>query len=106
MIVYNTTYTVANADAKNFIIWIHEVYMPKATADGLLSKPRLLQILTHKDPETECFSLQMEVESVGLLQKWYAQSGKALVEEMLKTFGDKVVGFSTLMNDVTLSDER
>lgn len=102
MIIYNTTYTVANGDAKNFIIWIHEVYIPKAKEDGLLSNPRLLQILTHKDPDTECFSLQFEVESVGLLQKWYAQSGKALVEEMLKAFGEKVVGFSTLMNDVTL----
>lgn len=102
MIIYNTTYTVSSGDAKNFIIWINEAYIPKAQEDGILKKARLLQILTHKDPDTECFSLQFEAESVGLLQKWYVQKGKVLVEEMLKLFGEKVVGFSTIMNDVTL----
>lgn len=106
MIIYNTTYTVTSGDAKNFIIWINEAYIPKATEDGLLKNARLLQILTHKDPDTECFSLQFEVESVGLLQKWYAQSGKTLVDDMLKLFGEKVVGFSTIMNDVTLEVEN
>lgn len=104
MIVYNTTYTVGNGDAKNFIIWINEVYIPRAKDDGRLKNARLLQILTHKDPDTECFSLQFELESTDQLQQWYAQSGKALVEEMLRMFGEKVVGFSTIMNDVTLQD--
>ncbi len=102
MIIYNTTYTVANADARNFIIWVHEAYIPKAQEGGILRNARLMQILTHKDPETECFSLQFEVESTALLQKWYAQNGKALVDDLLQTFGENVVGFSTLMNDVTL----
>ena len=104
MIIYNTTYTVANADASNFIIWVHEAYIPKAQEGGILRNARLMQILTHKDPETECFSLQFEVESTGLLQKWYAQNGKALVDDLLQTFGENVVGFSTLMNDITLRE--
>lgn len=102
MIIYNTTYTVAAGDAKNFIIWVNEAYIPKAIENGMLKKARLLQILSHKDPDTECFSLQFETESVGTLQKWYGENGRALVDEMLKLFGDKVVGFSTIMNDVTL----
>ncbi len=104
MIIYNTTYTVSNADAKHFIIWIHEVYMPKAVESGILRNARLLQILTHKDPETECFSLQFEVESTGFLQKWYAENSKKLVDEMLNMFGQNVVGFSTIMNDITLKE--
>ncbi len=102
MIIYNTTYTVSNADAKNFIIWAHEVYIPKAKEGGILTNPRLCQILTHKDEETECFSLQFEVESTALLNQWYAKNGKTLVDELVNTFGQSIVGFATIMNDITL----
>lgn len=106
MIVYNTTYTVSTAEAKNFIIWINEAFIPNVGRTSYLSNPRLLQILSHKDPDTECFSLQFEVESTALLQKWYREEGQKLIQEMLKVFGDKVVGFSTIMNDVTLKVEE
>jgi len=105
MIVYNTTYTVNNAEAKNFIIWVHEVYIPRAKEDNVLKNARLCQILTHKDPESECFSLQFEVESTALLNQWYSKNGKGLVDELVKTFGQNVVGFATIMNDITLREE-
>ena len=30
MLVYNTTYHVTFDDARNFVIWIHQVYIPQA----------------------------------------------------------------------------
>lgn len=100
MLVFNTTYTLPNADARNFVIWTHQVYIPKATQSELLSNPRLLRILSHKDQETECFSLQFNVESSALLHKWYSEVGKALSDEMLKMFEERIVGFSTIMEEI------
>ena len=30
MLIYNTTYHVELADARNFVIWLHECYIPEA----------------------------------------------------------------------------
>ncbi len=97
MLVYNTTYQVDFDDARNFVIWIHQVYIPKAQESGLLARPRLCKVLSHHDEDSECFSLQFEVESSAVLHRWYTQYGTALHEEMMKLFKDKVAGFTTLM---------
>mgnify|MGYP005607014149 FL=1 len=97
MLIYNTTYQVDDKDAENFIIWIHQVFMPKAQEGGLVSKARLTRILSHRNESGECFSLQFEVESSAILHKWYNSTGNVLNQEMLKVFDNNVVGFTTLM---------
>lgn len=100
MLVFNTTYNVQNEDARNFVIWIHQCYLPKVEADSKLTRPRLLRILTHKDEETECFSLQFDVESSAELHAWFTRQGKSLSDEMLKMFDNRIVGFSTIMEEI------
>ena len=63
MIVYNTTYTMPNQDARDFVIWVSQSMLPRVAENGILTAPRLLRILSHHDQETECFSLQFETES-------------------------------------------
>lgn len=97
MLIYNTTYQVDADDARNFVIWIHQYYLPHVAEFGFLAHPRLSRILSHREAGTECFSLQFEVESSARLHHWYNKQGAALNEELKKTFQDKVVGFTTLM---------
>ncbi len=97
MLVYNTTYQMELADARNFVIWISECYIPQVEADGRLRNPRLLRILSHKDQTTECFSLQWEVDDSATLHRWHTAQGMKLNEELARVFKDKVVGFPTLM---------
>lgn len=97
MIVFNTTYTMPNEDARNFVIWVHQAYIPKATESQMLKKARLLRVLSHKDGETECFSLQFEVESTAILHKWYQQTGSQLSEELLTLFDKRITGFATIL---------
>ena len=100
MIVYNTTYTMPVNDARDFVIWVSQSMLPRVEEQGLLSKPRLLRILSHHDQETECMSLQFNVESTALLHKWYTQQGAALMEELEKMFDERIVGFSTIMESL------
>ncbi len=65
--------------------------------NGILQNPRLTHILSHKEQDSECFSLQWEVEDTATLHRWHTQQGMHLNEEMMKIFKDKVVGFPTLM---------
>ena len=63
----------------------------------MLKNPRLTQILSHQESDSECFSLQWEVEDSAVLHRWHTEQGMKLNEEMMKVFKDKVVGFPTLM---------
>ena len=97
MLIYNTTYQVDMADARNFVIWLSECYIPEVEKNGKLNCPRLTQILSHQEADSECFSLQWEVEDTATLHRWHTEQGMSLNEEMMKVFKDKVVGFPTLM---------
>lgn len=100
MLIYNTTYTVPVADARNFVIWIKESFIPQANNDGYLSDPRLLRILSHHDENSECFSVQFKVDSTAQLHQWYVKKGQQLALEMKSLFDERVVGFSTLMEEI------
>lgn len=100
MIIYNITYQIDYAEARNFVIYLHEVHIPAIEASGLLKNPHLRRILSHKDDATECFSLQFETDSSQSLHKWYASDGARLNTDLLKAFGDKVTGFPTLMEEI------
>ena len=97
MLIYNTTFQVEMKDARNFVIWLSECYIPEVEKNGKLKNPRLTHILSHQEPGSECFSLQWEVDDTATLHHWHTEQGMALNEEMMKIFKDKVVGFPTLM---------
>lgn len=105
MIIYNTTYTVPNEDARDFVIWIHQAMIPEALSGGRLAKPRLLRILSHRDPDTECFSLQLETQSTAMLHKWFVEKGNRMQQELDKLFDKRVAYFSTIMEVVSEEEE-
>lgn len=84
-------------DARNFVIWAKQSYIPQVEADGALGDGRLLRILNHHDQESECFSLQFSVADSATLHQWFVRQGKKLTDELVKLFDGRVVGFSTLM---------
>lgn len=97
MLIYNTTYQIGINDARHFVIYMHEQFIPATQQQGDLKNARLSRILSHKDPETECFSLQFEVESSARLHHWHVKQGQQLNNELQKLFQEKISAFSTLM---------
>ena len=71
MLIYNTTYQTGIDDARNFVIWLSESYIPEVEKTGILQNPRLTHILSHKEQDSECFSLQWEVEDTAALHRWH-----------------------------------
>lgn len=104
MLIYNTTYHVEDGDARNFLIWMTQHYIPTVLQSGLLSAPRLAEVLSHREDGTSTYTLQWEVESSKTLHEWHTRQGNALNEELLKIFKDKVVGFPTLLEVMDLPD--
>lgn len=100
MIVYNTTYTMPEADARNFVIWVNESLLPLAARGDMLARPRLLRVLSHRDQDSECFSLQFETDSTATLHRWHAQHGQQASQDLQRLFGGRVLGFSTILEPV------
>ena len=75
MLIYNTTYQTGIDDARNFVIWLSESYIPEVEKTGILQNPRLTHILSHKEQDSECFSLQLgggrysDLTTAGILSK-------------------------------------
>ena len=89
MLIYNTTYQTGIDDARNFVIWLSESYIPEVEKTGILQNPRLTHILSHKEQDSECFSLQWEVEDTAALHRWHTQQGMHLNEEMMNFLMEK-----------------
>ncbi len=100
MLIYNTTYALHEEDLACFLVWIRDNMIPAVHADGALSGGRLARILSHGEEEGYSFSLQFNVADSATLHKWFLRQGRTLQAEMRKVFGDRIVGFSTLMEVV------
>lgn len=99
MIIYNTTYHVDEEVNSNFLIWINECYIEQVKADGTLTSPKLMKVLSHND-EGHTYSLQWNVENSEALHRWYMGQGKKMIDEISKVFKDKVMMFTTLLEEI------
>ncbi len=102
MIVYNTTFHAHNDAVEQFLQWLRREYIPKAIGDGRLTDPRLTLVLNAEESDGKNYSLQFRAADVDTLRDWYEAVGDDLVEIMASKFGQKVAGFSTLLEEVDL----
>lgn len=97
MIIFNTTYFVADEVQQQFLQWIRCVYVPQATADRMLLVPQLTHIVGSEHDGGSSFALQFRAMSVEMLEAWKDSVGKDLAESLSSYFGGSVVGFATVM---------
>lgn len=97
MFIHNTTYVVPNDDARDFVIWVHQVLLPRVASEEGLDGGRLVRILSHKEEDSECFSVQFAASTTSLIHHWVIGPGHELESEQQRLFGGRVMGFATLM---------
>ncbi len=102
MIIYNTTFSVDPSAVKEFVEWIKEAYLPMALSDGRLSNPQLMRIMAQQEGGV-AYALQLQADSLGTLQRWYQGTGKELTGQMTSRFGQRIVGFSTMMEKIEIN---
>lgn len=98
MIIYNTTYHIADSHECEFVEWIKSRYIPRAVECGTLTQPQLALVMGREEgSDGNSYSLQFHVQGVDALESWYRRTGAVLVSELERQFGTHVAGFSTLM---------
>ena len=102
MIIFNTTYCMEAAVHQECLAWLQEKYIPVAVHSGQVKSPTLARIYSQEGGEGENYSLQFKVESIDLLQEWYESTGDRLQIALNAKFGEQVLTFTTLMEEVVL----
>ncbi len=102
MLIYNTTYHCENSCYDEFIHWIKTIYIPQALKNNELSDPRISRIMTQETTEGVSISVQFSTQNLDTLSTWYNVSGAPLVEMLTQKFGQRVAGFSTIMEQIEL----
>lgn len=102
MIVYNTTFNAEETIAEEFINWLKKEYVPRAVETGKLIEPKLSSVLSPDKESGRNYSLQFRIGSVDELDDWYKVCGYGLIQSLTDRFGNKVVGFSTLLEEMVL----
>ncbi len=97
MIIFNTTYHVDSELEVIFIAWLKKNYIPMALRREELSEPQLCRVITTGEESGSSLSLQFHVRDTEALSLWYEEVGVELAEALVSRFGDRVVGFNTLL---------
>lgn len=100
MIIFNTTYHVEDEIHYDYLDYIRETFIPKALESGFLYEARLARIVAQYDEPGTSYSLQFRVKNSDTLRHWLHESGDSLNKELTEKFGDKVLGFVTLLEEV------
>ena len=103
MIIYNTTFHIHKEIVAECLEYLKNSYIPKAVVSGHLSEPCLRRIMNSENDEGESFSVQFNTKDISTLNDWIRKYGAALQQDLVKHYKEKIVGFSTLLEDIELT---
>lgn len=102
MIIFNTTFHVEDEAKEDYLHFMKDVYITRAANSGFLHEPRFARIHPQHEESGTSYSLQFKVKNVDTLNHWYATEGEALQKELTARFGNKALGFVTLLEEIAL----
>lgn len=102
MIIYNTTFNIENDILDECLEYLKKNYIPRAVASGFLRTPYLRRILQDESEDASSYSVQFHVKNPETLEYWMESEGSTLQKELITRFGTKIVGFSTLLEEIDL----
>lgn len=100
MFVYNITTKVDHSVLNKWIQWQMNIYIPEVMTTGFFTEDRFYKLLDHDDNEGAIYVTQFLVSSKENYQQYLQQRAPQLQQKALEEWGDKIVSFSTLLQNV------
>jgi len=108
MLLYNVTFGIDKQIEQEWLLWIHENYIPGIMNTGLFSEYKIYKVLTHDDETSMSYSIQCFAPSIEhILQylnefapKLLNEFAPKLVEAHRTRFKDQHVAFNTLLEEL------
>lgn len=97
MILYNTTYLVADRKYGPWIKWLKEIHIPFMLNCGF-TNPQAAKILTaDKEQKGTSIAVQFKIQDLSILRIWEEEFAETLKNDIARRFGADVLLFSTVM---------
>ena len=100
MILYNITYMVAHEIHDEWITWLKTVHIPEMMATGLFERNQVLRLLEVDEQEGITYAAQFYSSSIDNYRSYISNNAPALRLKANQKWGDKVLGYRTLMEIV------
>lgn len=101
MILYNTTFIMSPAREREFLEFMRSTYLPALQHHGSVSDLRLHRIQPREEEEeARSFALHFYTPSEFHLQELLSDLGLTLAQRLVDSFGEEVIGFSTIMHTI------
>ncbi len=97
MLIYNTTYLVADKQYGPWTKWIREEHIPFMIGCGF-TKPQIAKVLTaDSEQEGTSITVQFHIPDLYQLSIWDEAHAEELLSDMADRFGADVLAFSTVL---------
>ena len=100
MILYNITYMVAHEIHDQWITWMKTVHIPEMMATGLFERNQMLRLLEVDEQEGITYATQLYCSSIENYKSYISNNAPALRLKANQKWGEKVLGYRTLMEIV------
>ncbi|HCO67438.1 MAG TPA: DUF4286 domain-containing protein [Dysgonomonas sp.] len=102
MLIFNTTFHIDDSVHDEYLAYLKDTYIPAALAGNLLEQPSLARIESRHEENGVSYALQFKTENIDVLNRWAAETGSSIQQNLADKFGNKVSGFSTLLEEIPL----
>ncbi|ADB37211.1 MULTISPECIES: DUF4286 family protein [Spirosoma] len=99
MILYNTTYSVAEEVAEDWLRWMKRFFLPAAMATELPTGYRTLRLLTELDNGGVTFSIQLDFNTRTDYEAYLESHADTLRQRIKHRFGNQFISFDTLLEE-------
>jgi hypothetical protein len=100
MILYNITYMVAHDIHDEWISWMKSEHIPEMMSTGLFERNQVLKLLEVDEQEGITYAAQFYAASAENYNTYITNNAPALRLKANQKWGDKVLGYRTLMEIV------
>ncbi len=100
MLIYNVTSGVDKAIELEWLLWMKETHIPEVLRTEMFVGHRLYKVLASEDEGTVSYAVQYSAVSLDQIEKYLENFAPALREDVQKRFGERVVSFRTLLEEV------
>lgn len=99
MILYNTTYSLAEEISADWLPWMKRFFLPAAMATELPVGHKILRLLTELDNGGTTFSVQLDFNTMADYAAYQQYHANGLRERLQHRFGNQFISFDTLLEE-------
>lgn len=100
MIIYNTTFHIEEEALAEGLEFLQKEYLPAVSASGFMHNGKLRRVISDSEEKGHNYAVQFSVKNIDTLQYWMENEGNRIHAAMVKRFGHKIAGFSTLLEEI------